>query len=62
MRTGLVVCLLLFLPLTAVVSGTSAGTITIDEADINIVGVLENGSQVTVEITLHNSDTSDVTA
>ena len=62
MRTGLVVCLLLFLPLTAVVSGTSAGTITIDEADINIVGVLENGSQVTVEITLHNSDPSDVTA
>ena len=62
MRTGLVVCLLLFLPLTAVVSGTSAGTITIDEEDINIVGVLENGSQVTVEITLHNSDTSDVTA
>ena len=62
MRTGLVVCLLLLLPLTAVVSATSAGTITIDEADINIVGVLENGSQVTVEITLHNSDPSDVTA
>ena len=62
MRAGLVVCLLLLLPLTAVVSATSASTITIDEADVNIVGVLENGSQVTVEITLHNSDSSDVTA
>ncbi len=62
MRTGLFVCLLLLLPLFGVVSATSAGGITVDESDINIVGTLENGSQVTIEVTLHNSDTSDTTA
>lgn len=62
MRTGLFVCLLLLLPLFGVVSATTAGGITVDESDINIVGTLENGSQVVVEVTLHNSDTSDTTA
>ena len=62
MRTGLFVCLLLLLPLFGVVSATTAGGITVDESDINIVGTLENGSQVIIEITLHNSDTSDITA
>ena len=55
-------CLLLLLPLFGVVSATTAGGITVDESDINIVGTLENGSQVIIEITLHNSDTSDITA
>ena len=62
MRTGLFVCLLLLLPLFGVVSATTAGGITVDAEDINIVGSLENGSQVIIEITLHNSDTSDTTA
>jgi len=62
MRTGLFVCLLFLLPLFGVVSATTAGGITVDESDINIVGTLENGSQVVVEVTLHNSDTSDTTA
>ena len=62
MRTGLFVCLLLLLPLFGAVSATTAGGITVDAKDINIVGTLENGSQVIVEITLHNSDTSDITA
>ena len=62
MRTGLFVCLLLLLPLFGVVSATTAGGITVDESDINIVGTLENGSEVIIEITLHNSDTSDTTA
>ena len=61
MRTGLFVCLLLLLPLFGAVSATTAGGITVDAKDINIVGTLENGSQVIVEITLHNSDTSDIT-
>ena len=52
MRTGLFVCLLLLLPLFGVVSATTAGGITVDESDINIVGTLENGSQVIIEITL----------
>ena len=50
------------MPLFGVVSATTAGGITVDESDINIVGTLENGSQVVVEVTLHNSDTSDTTA
>ena len=62
MRTGLFVCLLFLLPLFGVVSATTAGGITVDESDINIIGTLENGSQVIVEVTLHNSDTSDTTA
>ncbi len=62
MRTGFFVCLLLLTPLFGVVSATSAGGITVDESDINIIGTLENGSQVIVEITLHNGETSDITA
>ena len=62
MRTGLLVCLLLLIPIFGVVSATTAGGITVDESDINIIGTLENGSQVIVEITLHNSDTTDITA
>ena len=62
MRTGLFVCLLLLLPVFGVVSATTAGGITVDAEDINIVGSLENGSQVIIQITLHNSDTSDITA
>ena len=56
------VCLLLLIPIFGVVSATTAGGITVDESDINIIGTLENGSQVIVEITLHNSDTTDITA
>lgn len=50
------------MPIFGVVSATTAGGITVDESDINIIGTLENGSQVIVEITLHNSDTTDTTA
>jgi RNA polymerase subunit RPABC4/transcription elongation factor Spt4 len=62
MRAGLFVALLIFLPLIGGVSASSAGPLQVAEEDITIDGVLENGSQVTLNVRLHNSNESDVTA
>ena len=62
MRPALIVAMLLFSPVLGVVVASSAGDISVEEADIQIVGNLENGASVTIEVTIHNagSETASV--
>ncbi len=55
MRPALIVAMLLFSPVLGVVVASSAGDISVEEADIQIIGNLENGASVTVEVTIHNA-------
>ena len=55
MRPALIVAMLLFIPVLGMVTASSAGDISVDETDIQIIGDLENGASVTVEVTIHNS-------
>ena len=57
MRPALIVTILLFSPVLGMVVASSAGDISVDEADIEILGNIENGASVTVEITIHNTGT-----
>ena len=48
MRPALIVAMLLFSPVLGMVVASSAGDISVDETDIQIIGNLENGASVTV--------------